>query len=127
MDTLFGRIQESWDDSFAKITGVKSSLLDHRNKNVCTEAFLRLPCRLGGIGIPEVKSLAPVAYLSTLRATSRVIMDSLPDSRKAQLQVTPKEDVTWALEKVKVMSAATGSPTLSDMLPRDSRELRHSA
>jgi hypothetical protein len=46
---------------------------------------LRLPARLGGLGVPDVEIVSPVAYLSTLAATCRSVVDSLPDAWKLRL------------------------------------------
>ena len=72
MDILADRIQTLLDRSFAKITGISTSLATHRRANICTETFLRLSARLGRLGVPDVKVLSPVAYLSTLSATCQI-------------------------------------------------------
>jgi hypothetical protein len=83
MDKQAVRIQTLLDSSFAKITGIWNRGFEtHRRDNICTEAFLRFPARLGGHGVPDVKVVSPVAYLSTLSATCRPVVDSLPDAWK---------------------------------------------
>ena len=62
--------------------------------NICTKVLLRLAHRWGGLGIPDVKVLSPVAYLSTLRGTVRSVVDTLPDRWKVRLHTDSVQGIT---------------------------------
>ena len=144
MDGLARRIQTLLDDSFAKITGISAPFAAHRHDNICTEAFLRLPARLGGLGVPNVKVVSSVAFLSTLAGTCRSVIDSLPDAWKLRLHASPGEDVVSALSAVQDLakravpsapppppppSSSTSSPPqrkpppLEKLIPKDTTQL----
>ena len=89
MHGLLDRIQNLLDTSFARIAGITESLEKHKDDNICTKVLLRLAHRWGGLGIPDVKVLSPVAYLSTLRGTVRSVVDTLPDRWKRRLHNDP--------------------------------------
>jgi hypothetical protein len=76
----------------------------------------------------DVKVVGPVAYLSTLSATCRAVVDTLPDVWKLRLYDSPGEDISLALSNVREMakhssSTPPSSSALTELVPADHRQL----
>ena len=87
---------------------------------MCTEAFLRHPARLGRLGVPIVKVVSPVVYLSFLSATCRSVVDSLSATRKLRLHESPGEDIVSALSIVRDLAKCDAGSSPSTLSPSSS-------
>ena len=77
------------------------------------------------MGVPEVQVVSPIAYLSTLAATCRSVVDSLPDAWKLRLHESPGDDILSALSAVQDMAKRVASQpsSLTELIPTDHHQL----
>ena len=110
LDRAKFRIQKLIDGSFARIVGISTSFDAHKKDNICTLPLLRMPSTLGGLHIPDVNLIAPVAFYSTMAACNASVMSSLPSDMVKSLDRSPLPEVSECISEVRQIVTTSGFP-----------------